>query len=88
MSTPLLNARVPHDVLDALDAMAAAQGTSRSDQVRMALSAWVSDHDGATQVDVDALMTLATARLSLAEVEAAMAKAEAIVRNLSTKVAS
>ncbi len=38
MNTPLLNARVPADVVAELDALAAEQGKTRSDLVREALA--------------------------------------------------
>ena len=38
MATPLLNARVDTETVEALDALAAAQGKTRSDIVREALA--------------------------------------------------
>lgn len=82
MSTPLLNARVPHDLVDALDALAAEQGTTRSDQVRLALAAWVNDHTTTmTADDVDRLRSLSAARANLVDLTNLVALAESVLRS-------
>jgi antitoxin component of RelBE/YafQ-DinJ toxin-antitoxin module len=48
MATPLLNARVDTETVEALDALAAERGVNRSDLVRLALADLLAGSNGST----------------------------------------